>query len=239
MLRTVPDADRSRLKDMLFCVPFRLLSTVPENTVKPKRNPTLALSRTKTERTGKIKNLAFVDEQAKHGSASPKIQAGLITQLTNVNLSTGVEYQAHRPEFPLAAVEHLYEWLLSAKNCKSPFIDEKCLCANIPHRAIFNAMIFRDGDNLLITIFHEKPGTCLAFGVAPTVDDGASLWVALEGKGLLPEAPWCAVRQEIGLTLVQTLFTPDVAWMSSFASCITWTWLSMLKKELLKGANHA
>ena len=119
-----------------------------------------------------------------------------------MNLATGIEYQAHRPVFPMVAVEYFSAWLLSVKNSKIPFVDEKCLCANISHRAFFGAMIFRGDDNLLITIFHKKLGPCLTLGVAPTVDDGANFRLALDEKGLLPEVPWCAVQHEIRLTLV-------------------------------------
>ncbi|OYQ37496.1 hypothetical protein CHU95_01125 [Niveispirillum lacus] len=92
-----------------------------------------------------------------------------------------------------------------------------------------------EGNAVIATVWSLKEGRrspVVTFGVATDAESGAPLWRALHNNhhfpiasatdpDVIPEAPWCAVRFEIGL--VENL--DATTWLGDFERCVAWAWV--------------
>lgn len=94
-----------------------------------------------------------------------------------------------------------------------------------------------EGNAVIATVWSLNRGRrvpVVTFGVATDAESGAPLWRILHNNphfpipsvtdpNVIPKAPWCAVRLEIGL---MDCFDATL-WLGDFERCVAWTWVRL------------
>jgi hypothetical protein len=96
----------------------------------------------------------------------------------------------------------------------------------IPKIAARHLIVTRHGGLLLATIAAETP--ICSIGVANQTVGAQKLWEMLHENVTTatsldrpPQAPWCALRLEIGFAD----HSEDRDWLTDFETCLAWTWI--------------
>lgn len=181
-----------------------------------------ATASTSTERNGAAAKSGFDSANSNHGTQT----------LTHVTINTGHSNDSPRHEVANVVIEDLSCWIKSAKPTAVPGIEGKWFAAPVPNCQGYLAMFSHDGGGvLLVTLFHEKFGPCVTFGVSPSHSKGGQLWALLGSKESQPTGAWCGVKLEFGLLLVGAFCLKDLSWFGDFERCVAWAWISILETE--------
>lgn len=141
--------------------------------------------------------------------------------INHVTIDTGNTRKSPRSEVTNDVVKLLKKWLSSSKPIKMPGAPDGSFVNQIPCCAGFTALITPRGRSLIVSVLHHfRP--CVTFAVAPDSTSGAKMWEVLDGKQNPPQAPFCAVRFEVGMGLMPH---EDLMWLGDFERSVAWAWL--------------